>query len=845
MKSTLFSIFFVILSCYSFAQTTSDCHKEGGAFISEIGNEGKADYIELTVYGSTANPTAPVNLEGWILDDNNTSKKDIGNQTGHIRLGTCFAAVNPGTLIVIYTPLHHDEIRVKIINDGFRDYQIQTSMNCLVPYLNCPNKKVPDTGYDCVPTIYAPTTQWDLKELIPLYNNADVLQLRNKEGILEHAIYWTAEYEEKDNPKAVSVMNQLAKLPSPYLTVNRYSIHFTAEKDWFNTANYEVNGLFTLGEKNNDSHGKLIEKCKNGTFSTALKATVDVKKQPTSRDDDGVIEVSITDGNPEFSVTISNAKYFRIEYFKAFGTYEIKNIPSGDYKVYVGDASECGQLFDVKVVKALLVCAGNKECKDIGVSGSDYCKYEWKQHADISDVTKSMVHVCPKETTTYTLKVIDKDGNMKELNYTVEVKTVELNPRITLYCGNAKEVKIEGKDPVWKFGGITTKSDVILVQATGIYEVIVTDKEECRVSGKLEVLNCSLNQDIKKYFRAMGFHETQGVVTNRPPALTNGGGAGGNANNQERSVVCNVTNYSKVTSVYLDNEEVKLRQEFEDLCKNGKTNAEQFYISENADFCRFFDEIESDYISGKKTQWAHKFLDGNENILFVNKNFSEEGNWFALTKALLRNHVTIHCPGTIYIENHLGNIFENTYHSWASSNPLVFQNYRSNSILFTGGPRNTKPDGLSDIDYYNNGVFVRTFTGSHWHECKNKNEGGHIYASTDASQIRGHLTNLRIEEELFIRLASAFNNNSSPTATNTLGPQLTLVTPCGVTTGLGLKSTARTLQIGLNNLYSYYRYDSSGRMEVNFYWSDTSPWYHFGFSVPYIPFDPIALQGCN
>ena len=101
MKKIFSLLLFLSMICPTFGQTTSDCHKEGGMFISEMANYGHGEYVEFTVYGSSSNPTAPVNLEGWIVDDNNKPKPDVGNEPGHIRLDGTFSAVLPGTLIVL------------------------------------------------------------------------------------------------------------------------------------------------------------------------------------------------------------------------------------------------------------------------------------------------------------------------------------------------------------------------------------------------------------------------------------------------------------------------------------------------------------------------------------------------------------------------------------------------------------------------------------------------------------------------------------------------------------------------------------------------------------------------
>jgi hypothetical protein len=82
----------------------STCGENGGLLINEFSNgtTGSQEYIELVVVGDPDNPTAPVNLTGWIIDDNNGDFGTAGIAQGHIILGSAFSAVPPGSIIVIY-----------------------------------------------------------------------------------------------------------------------------------------------------------------------------------------------------------------------------------------------------------------------------------------------------------------------------------------------------------------------------------------------------------------------------------------------------------------------------------------------------------------------------------------------------------------------------------------------------------------------------------------------------------------------------------------------------------------------------------------------------------------------
>ncbi len=83
-----------------------------GAIINEFSNgpAGNQEYFELVVVGPTATPNCgPVDLRGWILDDNNGDFScgacaGTGIAQGHIRFGNLpvWSAVPTGSIIVLY-----------------------------------------------------------------------------------------------------------------------------------------------------------------------------------------------------------------------------------------------------------------------------------------------------------------------------------------------------------------------------------------------------------------------------------------------------------------------------------------------------------------------------------------------------------------------------------------------------------------------------------------------------------------------------------------------------------------------------------------------------------------------
>ena len=92
------------------------CAPSGGLVINEAsnGSAGGEEWVELLVIGDPANPTDPVNVDGWIIDDNNgefEGTTGTGLLTGHLFLDdTIWQSIDPGSLIVIYRQSEKDPL---------------------------------------------------------------------------------------------------------------------------------------------------------------------------------------------------------------------------------------------------------------------------------------------------------------------------------------------------------------------------------------------------------------------------------------------------------------------------------------------------------------------------------------------------------------------------------------------------------------------------------------------------------------------------------------------------------------------------------------------------------------
>ena len=215
---------------------------DGGIVVNEIFQNGTtgASWIELLVVGDPSNPTAAVNLEGWIVDDNNGDYiRDSGPTSmtqGALGLGSFWSSTTPGTIILIYDennkdpdlpaddPLdfNGDGIRVLPANH-FAFFGCSDAPNSLDPtYLFC--NGVPGS--------------WSY---IDLLGDADVVQTISFEKTVFHAVSWG---------------NMIAPFPTtecgdPTIHIDgvlsNNTIHFDCG-DWTNVDNYSrTSGLNKTG----------------------------------------------------------------------------------------------------------------------------------------------------------------------------------------------------------------------------------------------------------------------------------------------------------------------------------------------------------------------------------------------------------------------------------------------------------------------------------------------------------------------------------------------------------------------------------------------------------------------
>jgi len=236
MMSKIIGIF--IVSLFFISSLFGQCIDGGGVFVNEVYNEsgGSTEYVELVVVGDPANPTDPVDLTGWIVDDNNIAMADEGTAPGHLILDGSFSSVAPGTIILIlnehfpYAPL-----------PGADPWLITVEGSDLDGCLDVPNFS--DASY-------SPCGSGGSDYNTIIFNNShDIIQTRQPDETYYHAVVYNAAVEGDI---------------SPYADISDVSSSLNCG-DWFDGANYDALPE-TPGEPNSTENENLINAIRNGTL---------------------------------------------------------------------------------------------------------------------------------------------------------------------------------------------------------------------------------------------------------------------------------------------------------------------------------------------------------------------------------------------------------------------------------------------------------------------------------------------------------------------------------------------------------------------------------------------------
>ncbi|MGK0314720.1 MAG: hypothetical protein ACI86M_000940, partial [Saprospiraceae bacterium] len=284
---------------------------EGGAIINEFSNGPikNQEFIELLVIGNGSSST--VDLQGYILDDNNQASINVGNEPGHIRLGACFNDLEVGTLILIY---NDDQIH-PLINLTAEEGTviIPFSDPCVIKMEGCPNHS--DPSYDCPDgfQVFDTDTKW--VDFIPAQNNGDKIQLLNPNKETAHEFEWG--------------------LPTPkqeFSTERKAYVH----SDNF-SFKWELDTNATPGKPNNYNNYQYIELLKGVMESQDIVIAAEANCNSISLD--------VVGGFVNYYGILSKiepgAEIIVFTSVSSSGIFEFKNLECGDYIFKVTDMFGC------------------------------------------------------------------------------------------------------------------------------------------------------------------------------------------------------------------------------------------------------------------------------------------------------------------------------------------------------------------------------------------------------------------------------------------------------------------------------------------------------------------------
>jgi len=320
--------------------------------INEIGNGNLGtfdEFVELVVVGSDQEDDY-VDLSGYIIDDNNFALDNIGNESGHIRLGECFASIKVGTIILIYD---QDNVHSKIdpANDGHDQvndvYQVPIGSTCIERYQGCPDKDQNIDGYDCMGQ--SSNSEWG--NYIPMRNRGDVIQVRNTTGELEHAYAWdVTNYDFLTSDKTVDF--------GPINLIS-YGMGFYLGTDWNDINNYVQikDALATPGKPNSKENSTFINDVKNEILDNNFFIDCAVEYIVNAVG----IKIYLTDATPNSSYQLYiNGEDGGIH---TSNPIEIPNVDEGVYSLKVINlVSGCEDQCDIVVV---FQCESGILCDDL------------------------------------------------------------------------------------------------------------------------------------------------------------------------------------------------------------------------------------------------------------------------------------------------------------------------------------------------------------------------------------------------------------------------------------------------------------------------------------------------
>ena len=237
-----------------------------GLIVNELSNgtSGNREFFELLVVGDAAQPLTPIDLNGWIIDDQNGDWSGAGIAPGFMRFNstapgcTGLQSVAPGAIVLVY---NNDSTAIPSTTkntaitaaDDLNDTSPADSVYII------PNTSACIDGYNAPPYSGAPgATSWSR---IALRNGGDAGQVRSPAAALFHGI----SFGDVGDTSVPSNGVDIADGNSSGTGRN----YFLGCGDWFDTTSYGFSNAVTgdsPGRTNDARNRILIERITAGQF---------------------------------------------------------------------------------------------------------------------------------------------------------------------------------------------------------------------------------------------------------------------------------------------------------------------------------------------------------------------------------------------------------------------------------------------------------------------------------------------------------------------------------------------------------------------------------------------------
>lgn len=263
MKKIYFiSFLFLTVSFSAFSQ---------GLIINEInqGASGNKEFIELLVVGSTGQTTGNVNLQGWVIDDNNgefQAGTGSGVANGHIRIVNGFLTAVPiGSIILIYNSADlYAGLPANDLTDANADgvYVIPSNYAGIEVCTTAPTTT--STAYTGCSYTAGSLTAWGT---ISMANGGDVAQVRRPDFSFYDGFSFGSVSAATVRP-TFPVSGTPSFNPNPSAGTASGNVALQCG-NFYAAPNYTATtaGAGTPGAANSTLNGNLISSLRNGTFN--------------------------------------------------------------------------------------------------------------------------------------------------------------------------------------------------------------------------------------------------------------------------------------------------------------------------------------------------------------------------------------------------------------------------------------------------------------------------------------------------------------------------------------------------------------------------------------------------